>query len=293
MKNYRLSDDIAIRFGNTWWEQWPLTVDKYKSWIDNLPEQDEIVNLFMNYETFGASHNAESGIFEFLKAFPEAFLSDKNYVFTTPSKAANDLQPVSAIHVPTPTSWVDEERDVTAWLGNELQNEAIDKLYALSDTAAKCDDPSLLKDWQYLQSSDHFYYMSTKFFSNGVYRAYQSPYQTPYDAFMNYMNVLTDFTERLRKAVPNDSNETAQLKATIKKQKETISSLEKQLVKVGVTPIVEKTAKTKKAAAPKAKATTTKTTATKATKAAKAEPKVEEKKSKTTAKKAPKAKAAK
>ena len=287
MKNYRLSDDIALRFGNQSWPEWPLTVDKYKSWIDGLAEQDEIVNLFMNYETFGSNQSAETGIFEFLKAFPSVFLNDKNYVFTTPSKAANDLQPVSAIHVPTPTSWVDEERDVAAWLGNELQNEAVDKLYALSDLAAKCDDPSLLKDWQYLQSSDHFYYMSTKFFSNGVNRAYQSPYQTPYDAFMNYMNVLTDFTERLHKAVPTDSNETAQLKATIKKQNETISALEKQLVKAGVTPIVEKTSKAKKSTT---KATTTKA-ATKKT--ASKESKTEEKTAKAPAKKATKAKAEK
>ena len=261
LKNYGLSDDIALRFGNQSWSEWPLTAQKYKSWIDGLPAQDEIVNLFLNYETFGANHSAESGIFDFLRALPETFLSDSNYVFTTPSKAANELQPVSAIHVPTPTSWVDEERDVTAWLGNELQNEAADKLYALSELVAKCDDPTILKDWQYLQSSDHLYYMSTKFFSNGVYRAYASPYQTPYDAFMNFMNVLTDFSDRLHKAVQLESTETASLKATIKKQTETINSLEEQLVKVGVRPI-SGTSKPKKIATNSTK----KTTATKTTK---------------------------
>lgn len=251
LKNFSLSDDIALRFSNQSWSEWPLTAEKFKSWLDALSDDEEIINLFMNYETFGANHSKESGIQDFLKALPEALLADKQYAFITPGKAASKLQPVSAIHVPSTTSWVDEERDVTAWLGNEMQNEAVNKLYKLSAKVQKCTDSTLLADWQYLQASDHFYYMSTKFFSNGAYRAYANPYQTPYEAFINYMNVLSDFEVRLNQAVPDDDNALASLKETIKSQQSTISSLEKQLVKAGVEP---------SAVAPAKKRTTTKTT---------------------------------
>lgn len=252
LKNFSLSDDIALRFGNRSWSEWPLTAGKFKSWIDALPEQEEIVNLFMNYETFGANNSQETGILEFLKALPSEFIADSNYAFTTPSKAASALQPVSAIHVPTPTSWVDEERDTTAWLGNEMQNEAADKLYALTDLIASCTDSGLLKDWQYLQASDHFYYMGTKFFSNGANRAYNNPYQTPYEAFINYMNALSDFAQQLKRSVPNaGSEEVNSLKETIAQQQKTISSLEKQMVKEGIEPATKKSAPKKKAAAKK------------------------------------------
>lgn len=251
MKNFSLSDDIALRFSNQSWDAWPLTAEKFKSWLDSLPENEEIVNLFMNYETFGGNHSKESGIQDFLKALPTILLNSKNYAFTTPSKAATKLQPISAIHVPTPTSWVDEERDTSAWFGNEMQNEALDKLYKLSELAARCTDSALLKDWQYLQASDHFYYMGTKFFSNGVSRAYTNPYQTPYDAFINYMNVLSDFAQRLHQSVPQSNMQVEELKTVIEKQQETISSLEKQLVKAGVTQKPAKKAVVKKTVAKK------------------------------------------
>lgn len=257
MKNYSLSDDIALRFSNQAWDAWPLTADKFKTWLDGVPETEEVVNLFMNYETFGGVHSQESGIQGFLASLPQVVLNDKNYAFTTPSKAASSLQPVSAIHVPNATSWVDEERDVTAWLGNEMQNEAVDKLYDLVPLVEKCTDQALLKDWQYLQSSDHFYYMGTKFFANGA-RAYSNPYQTPYEAFINYMNILTDFAQRLRQNVPSGNVEVEALQDTIAQQQKEIQELEKQLVKAGV--------------APKAKATSKKTT-TKSKKAEEAEPK--------------------
>lgn len=257
MKNYSLSDDIALRFSNQAWDAWPLTADKFKAWLDGVPETEEVVNLFMNYETFGGVHSQESGIQGFLASLPQVVLNDKNYAFTTPSKAASSLQPVSAIHVPNATSWVDEERDVTAWLGNEMQNEAVDKLYDLVPLVEKCTDQALLKDWQYLQSSDHFYYMGTKFFANGA-RAYSNPYQTPYEAFINYMNILTDFAQRLRQNVPSGNVEVEALQNTIAQQQKEIQDLEKQLVKAGV--------------APKAKATSKKTT-TKSKKAEEAEPK--------------------
>ena len=268
LKNFSLSDDIALRFSNQAWDSWPLTADKFKSWLDGVPANEEVVNLFMNYEVFGGVHSQESGILSFLGSLPQVVLSDKDYAFTTPSKAASSLQPVSAIHVPNATSWVDEERDVTAWLGNEMQNEAVDKLYNLVPLVEKCTDQSLLKDWQYLQSSDHFYYMGTKFFSNGA-RAYANPYQTPYEAFINYMNVLTDFAQRLRQSVPSANVEVETLQKTISKQQKEIQELEKQLVKAGVTvkakPVVKKTTiKSKKTEEkePK-KATTRKRTTTK------------------------------
>jgi len=275
LRNYHLSDDIALRFSNQSWPSWPLTAEKFKSWLDGLQDSEEIINLFMNYETFGANHSTESGIHDFLKALPNAILSDKQYAFITPSKAVSKLQPVSAIQVPDATSWGDEERDVTAWLGNEMQNEAIDTLYKLTDLIDKCTDTAILKDWQYLQSSEHFYYMATKFFANGGNKAYQNPYQTPYDAFINYMNVLTDFSQRLKQAVPSDENEEiAQLKEQIKKQQAELSSLEKQLVKAGVEPVTKKTTAkktvaTKKTTTPtkaKEKKPTTKKSTKKATK---------------------------
>lgn len=254
MKNFSLSDDIALRFSNQAWDAWPLTVDKFKAWIDAVPENEEVINLFMNYETFGANHSAESGIRDFLKALPGAFLADSQYAFSTPSKVASKLQPVSAVHVPTPISWVDEERDASAWLGNEMQNEAVDKLYALSELMTQCTDVALQKDWQYLQASDHFYYMGTKFFSNGANRAYQNPYQTPYEAFMNYMNILTDFSQRLRQHVPSVDPEVSELLAIIDKQQKDISGLEKQLVKAGVEPVAKKGATKKSSTTNKVKA---------------------------------------
>ncbi|MCQ2228194.1 MAG: glycoside hydrolase family 57 protein [Bacteroidales bacterium] len=263
LRNYHMSDDIALRFSNQSWPSWPLTAEKFKGWLDGLADNEEIINLFMNYETFGANHSKESGILDFLKALPEVVLNDKGYAFTTPSKAISKLQPVSAINVPSATSWGDEERDVTVWLGNEMQNEAVDTLYKLSDLVAKCNDEDLLKDWQFLQSSDHFYYMATKFFANGGNRAYQNPYQTPYDAFINYMNVLTDFSQRLHQSVPSsESEEVSELKELIKKQQAELSSLEKQLVKAGVELTPKKKAPAKKASTKKAadKTTTKKTT---------------------------------
>lgn len=256
-RNYHMSDDIALRFSNQSWSEWPLTAQKFKSWCDGLDQKEEVINLFMNYETFGATHSADTGIQEFLRALPSVFLEDPAYAFTTPAKAAKSLQPASAIHVPSATSWRDEERDLTAWLGNEMQVEAVDKLYALAPKAAKCTDETLLKDWQYLQSSDNFYYMGTKFFANGN-RTSLSPYPTPYEAFINYMNILTDFAERLNAAVPDDENaEVETLKAQNAKLSSEVSALERQLVKAGVEPET-KAAKRKPAAKTTARKTATK-----------------------------------
>ncbi len=258
-RNYHMSDDIALRFSNQGWSEWPLTAQKFKSWCDGLDQSEEIINLFMSYDTFGAVHSVESGILDFLRALPTVMLEDPNYAFITPAKAAQKLQSVSAIHVPSATSWRDEERDLTPWLGNEMQTEAVDKLYALAPKVAKCEDTAILKDWQYLQSSDNIYYMGTKFFANGANRTYNSPYQTPYEAFINFMNILTDFSARLSAAVPDDENQVVEnLKAENAKLSKEVSTLEKQLVKVGVEP--ETKAKRKTAA--KATAKTTKSTKT-------------------------------
>lgn len=268
-RNYHLSDDIALRFSNQGWTEWPLTAQKFKGWLDNLDASEEVINLFMDYETFGAVQPAESGIFEFLKALPAVFLEDKNYAFTTPSQAAQKLQPKSAINVPTATSWVDEERDLNAWLGNEMQQEAVDKLYALAPVVAQCTDQTILKDWEYLQATENFYFMGTKFFANGASHTYQSPYPTPYEAFINYMNILSDFAERLRHAVPNnDNNEVKSLKAENDLLQNEISSLKKQLVKAGVQPAAapaKKAPARRKAAASKETPAEEKTTTKRAT----------------------------
>jgi alpha-amylase len=202
LRNFVLSDDIAFRFSNKQWSAWPLTADKYASWLNKLAPKSELVNIFLDYETFGEHNWKETGIFDFLQHLPGTILKKTPFRFMTPSEVADTLQPVSAISIPSPISWADEERDLTAWMGNELQVAALDKLYELSDKVVKCNDELLNKDWEYLQSSDHFYYMATKFFSDGAVHAYFNPYETPYDAFMNYMNVLSDFEIRLKRLLP-------------------------------------------------------------------------------------------
>lgn len=196
LRNYQLSDDIGFRFSNQSWIEWPLTAEKFAKWINTYKNQ-QVVNIFMDYETFGEHQWAETGIFEFMKALPLHVFSKTNFIFKNPSELADELQPVSAISVPSPISWADEERDLTAWLGNELQDEAFDVLYGLRDKVKNCTDTSIQKDWRYLQTSDHFYYMCTKWFSDGDVHKYFNPYTTPYEAFINYMNVLSDFKNRL------------------------------------------------------------------------------------------------
>ena len=200
LKNFRLSDDIAFRFGDNTWGDFPLTTSKFVNWLNALPKEEPVVNLFMDYETFGEHQWAETGIFEFMKHLPEEIFSNSNFTFSTPSEVLASLSPVSSIHVPTPISWADEERDLTAWLGNDMQDEAFDRLYELEKQVRSTGDPELIRDWEYLQTSDHFYYICTKFFSDGSVHEYFSPYDTPYDAFINYMNVLSDFILRVKQA---------------------------------------------------------------------------------------------
>jgi alpha-amylase len=223
LRNFVLSDDIAFRFSNKSWSAWPLTADKYASWLSKLAPKSELINIFIDYETFGEHNWEETGIFDFLQHLPGAILKKTPFKFMTPSEIADNLQPVSAINVASPISWADEERDITAWLGNELQIAALDKLYVLSDKVKKCNDEQINKDFEYLQSSDHFYYMATKFFSDGAVHAYFNPYETPYDAFMNYMNVLSDFEIRVNKYFPSSSEQDQILKLeNLLKEKEMI-----------------------------------------------------------------------
>ena len=200
LRNFKLSDDIAFRFSNQGWPEWPLTAQKYSSWIHDIDKKDELINLFMDYETFGEHQWEGSGIFEFLKAFPTEVISKKQFAFATPSEVSAKYEPMAVLNVEHPISWADEERDLTAWLGNNLQREAFDNLYKLADDVALIDDKSIKQDWYNLQTSDHFYYMCTKYFSDGAVHQYFNPFESPYDAFINYMNILSDFTERVKKA---------------------------------------------------------------------------------------------
>ena len=197
LKNFQLSDDIAFRFSQQSWDQWPLTTEKYVDWLNSVEQNQECVNLFMDYETFGEHQWPETGIFEFLRALPGRVFSHSNFQFHTPSELTKLLQPVSPVHVPYPISWADEERDLTAWLGNELQDDAFNKLYEIEEKVKHCTDSKIQKDWKYLQTSDHFYYMCTKWFSDGDVHKYFNPYNTPYEAYINYMNILSDFLIRI------------------------------------------------------------------------------------------------
>ena len=198
LRNSGLSDDIAFRFSNKGWENWPLTTDKFVSWLKS--GDGEIVNLFMDYETFGEHQAASTGIFDFMKYLPAAVLADGEFEFVTPARAARKHKPVAPLCIPDAISWADEERDTSAWLGNELQNEAFNKLYSLSEKLAILNDAELWSDFGHLQESDHFYYMCTKFFSDGAVHKYFNPYDTPFEAFINYMNVLSDFMLRVDQA---------------------------------------------------------------------------------------------
>ena len=198
LKNYRLSDDIAFRFSNREWPEFPLTAEKFASWAHASNAAGEVLNLFMDYETFGEHQWASSGIFEFMNALPECVMSHPDFDFKTPSEVVDSLAPMARLDVPLYVSWADAERDLTAWLGNDLQNDAIESLYRLEPKVRAVNRPELLRTWRRLQTSDHFYYMCTKWFSDGDVHKYFNPYDSPYDAYINYMNVLGDFELTLR-----------------------------------------------------------------------------------------------
>ncbi len=202
LRNYNLSDDIAFRFSNQGWDMYPLTADKYVDWLKNSElAQGEVINLFMDYETFGEHQKATTGIFDFMKNLPAKVLESGELEFATVSEASKKHQPVSVLHCPHVMSWADEERDVTAWLGNDLQNEAFAKIYSLRDKVAKLKNADFDFVWRFMQNSDHFYYMATKWLSDGDVHSYFNPYDSAYEAFINYMNVLADFDIEVTKAL--------------------------------------------------------------------------------------------
>jgi alpha-amylase len=230
LKNSKLSDDISFRFSDYHWSEYPLTADKFIDWIDQIPENEKLVNLFMNYETFGNLQPKESGIFEFLKALP-VFAEKKGITFSTPSEVAAKIKPAEVLSVPDLISWADEERDLSAWLGNTLQNEAFSKIYSIGERVRLIKDRRIQQDWLYLQSSDHFYYMSTKRSSDGAVHQHFSPYESAFDAFTNYMNVLSDFINRVKAQFPSsvDNEELNSLLTTIQNQENTISKLQMEI----------------------------------------------------------------
>ncbi|MFA6483827.1 MAG: glycoside hydrolase family 57 protein [Bacteroidales bacterium] len=199
LRNYKLSDDIAFRFSNHSWSEWPLKSEKYLAWLKGTPPGEDFINLFMDYETFGEHQPVESGIHQFLEHLVRLVIKDPKTGFELPGKIADTHQSVGPLSVPYPSSWADEERDLSAWLGNEMQKEAFKKLYSLRQLVLQANDNDLSRDWAYLQASDHFYYMSTKFFADQSVHNYFNPYNSPYDAFINYMNILSDFIIRLEK----------------------------------------------------------------------------------------------
>lgn len=201
LKNYKLSDDIAFRFSDPNWNQKPLTSDKFVHWLNAVPHFEQVVNLFMDYETFGEHQWAESGIFEFLRALPGRTLSHSSYEFSTPSEVIDRLDPVARLSIPYPISWADEARDLSAWLSNDLQRDAFESLYRLEEIVLNCGDENMIRKWRYLQTSDHFYYMCTKYFADGDVHKYFNHYNSPYEAYINYMNVLSDFEMRLEESV--------------------------------------------------------------------------------------------
>ncbi|MGD9930968.1 MAG: glycoside hydrolase family 57 protein [Mangrovibacterium sp.] len=211
LKNERLSDDIAFRFSDPNWSEWPLDAKKFVSWLNLLPQNEKMVNLFMDYETFGERQKSQEGIFDFLSSLPGAVFRKSKFQFATPSELISQFQPAATLHVGHQTAHAGAQK----WLGNELQQEAFEKLYRLSGMVQDCHDKQVLKDWQYLQTSDHFFYMNTNYASGGDFQAFHSPYGSPFDAFINYMNVLNDFTIRLEQFIQKEQQQYADMKKKI------------------------------------------------------------------------------
>jgi alpha-amylase len=208
LKNYRLSDDIAFRFSNKAWEQWPLTAEKFARWVNQINGNGFVCNLFMDYETFGEHQWTETGIFAFMEHMPREILKNARFRFRTPSEVAEERDPVARLSIPHPVSWADVERDLTAWLGNPMQFAANDAFYALRPAvleAAKAGAGEVLDNWRKLATSDHLYYMCTKWFSDGDVHKYFSPYASPHDAFIAFMNVLDDLKRRAEAAAPSQT----------------------------------------------------------------------------------------
>ena len=227
LRDYKLSDDISLRFSNPEWSEYPLFAETYVDWIATLPREEQIVNIFMNLSAFGMAQPLSSNILEFLKAIPAA-AKERGITFSTPSEIVEKFKSVGPLDVAYPTSWMDEERDTTSWLGNTMQREAFDKLYSVAERVALSDDKKLKQDWDYLQAAENFRYMTTK--QNGIIPE-RCIYESPYDAFTNYMNILGDFMARVRAQYPEeiDNEELGALKQVIENQEVEIVQLEAEL----------------------------------------------------------------
>ena len=201
LKNYSLSDDIAFRFSNRDWPQWPLTADKFARWVSNVNGNGNVINLFMDYETFGEHQWEDTGIFDFMQHLPEEILKHPDNNFITPSEVVERYHSADVIDVPHIISWADTERDLSAWLGNAMQSNAIHELYRLEKMIKQTGDEKIISDWRKLQASDHFYYMCTKYFADGDVHKYFNPYDSPYDSYINYMNVLSNLHSRCLKHI--------------------------------------------------------------------------------------------
>ncbi len=233
VRDSKLSDDINFRFSQWSWNEYPLTAEKFIGWIADSPAEEKQYVLFMGYEALGILNSASSGIFDFFRALPYHAL-ERDILFATMSDALVKQTGLSALSVPYPMSWSDEEKDMSAWCGNELQQEAQQKLYGMSQRVRLCSDRWLKSDWLRLQDANHFKYMSTKHYSNGKVEARPTPYDSPYDAFMNYMNVLSDFMARVEAQYPTsiENEELNALLKTIQNQEQEIAELEEQVKKL-------------------------------------------------------------
>jgi len=205
LKNYSLSDDIAFRFSNRDWPQWPLTADKFAQWVSNVNGNGNIVNLFMDYETFGEHQWEDTGIFDFMRHLPEEVLRHPDNDFKTPSEVIQSYGSADEVDVPHIISWADTERDLSAWLGNAMQSNAIHELYRIEKKIKNTKDDKIIGDWRKLQASDHFYYMCTKYFADGDVHKYFNPYDSPYDSYINFMNVLDHLHKRCSGPMDEDA----------------------------------------------------------------------------------------
>ena len=197
LKNYKLSDDIAFRFSEKSWQEFPLTAPKFASWVNAVNGNGNLVNLFMDYETFGEHQWEDKGIFEFLKHLPAEILNHKDNEFVTPSEAIKKYNSVAELDIHHPVSWADVERDLSAWLSNKMQQESIKELYLMETAVKNSGSMELLEKWRKLQTSDHFYYMCTKWFNDGDVHKYFNPYESPYEGFIAFMNIINDMKIRL------------------------------------------------------------------------------------------------
>jgi alpha-amylase len=192
LKNHRLSDDIAFRFSDRGWQEFPLMAEKFRGWVHSIAGHGETVNLFMDYETFGEHQWESTGIFQFLDQLPAEILRHPDFDFKTPGEVADTYPARDVYDAHHFCSWADTERDLSAWLSNSMQQEAVKRIYSIGEQVHSCNDPDLLRVWERLQTSDHFYYMCTKFWNDGDVHKYFSPYDSPYDAYMFFMNVFSD-----------------------------------------------------------------------------------------------------